>query len=135
MHTEGTFSVASFAPTPLQSATEVATALPVGVAVMEKRFVGAISGRSNTIFVSAFDAASSVGTYVALESFDGTLDGRDGTFNFAHSATTTGAERMKEFFAIVPGSGTAELAGIRGSGGMAIDPDGTHRIWFDYDLD
>ena len=94
-----------------------------------------LGARSNTIFVSAFDAAASVGTYVALESFDGALDGRGGTFNFVHSATTTGAERMEELFAIVPGSGTAELAGIRGSGGMAIDPDGTHRIWFDYDLD
>ncbi|WP_324615422.1 DUF3224 domain-containing protein [Streptomyces sp. NRRL S-920] len=39
------------------------------------------------------------------------------------------------FVVIVPGSGTGELAGITGTGGIAIDPDGTHRIWFDYDLD
>jgi hypothetical protein len=37
-------------------------------------------------------------------------------------------------FRIVPSSGTGLLAGIRGTGGMAIDADGTHRIWFDYDL-
>ncbi|MGG2465044.1 DUF3224 domain-containing protein [Streptomyces sp. RGM 3693] len=34
----------------------------------------------------------------------------------------------------VPGSGTGELVGITGVGGIAVDPDGTHRIWFDYDL-
>jgi Protein of unknown function (DUF3224) len=34
----------------------------------------------------------------------------------------------------VPSSGTAELSGITGHGGLAIDADGTHRIWFDYDL-
>ncbi|MEU7727363.1 DUF3224 domain-containing protein [Streptomyces sp. NPDC040724] len=31
-------------------------------------------------------------------------------------------------------SGTGELAGIAGAGGMAVDADGTHRIWFDYQL-
>ena len=27
-----------------------------------------------------------------------------------------------------------ELAGITGGGGMTVDADGTHRIWFDYEL-
>jgi hypothetical protein len=132
MRAEGVFTVASFAPAEIQSVTEIETSLPVGVATMEKQYSGAIDGRSTTVFVSAFDQASAVGTYVALESFEGTLEGRHGTFNFAHSASTTGGERINEFFAIVPESGTAELADIRGSGGMAIDADGTHRIWFDY---
>ncbi|WP_443065640.1 DUF3224 domain-containing protein [Streptomyces sp. NBC_00557] len=57
------------------------------------------------------------------------------SFNFAHSATTLGEDRQSEFFVIVPGSGTGELAGIIGAGGIAVDQDGTHhRIWFDYDL-
>lgn len=51
-----------------------------------------------------------------------------------HSATTSGSDRTAEFFTIVPSSGTGELAGIVGAGGMAIDADGTHRIWFDYQL-
>jgi hypothetical protein len=62
------------------------------------------------------------------------LGGREGAFNFAHSATTLGADRQGEFFIIVPGSGTGELAGITGAGGAAVDDDGTHRIWFDYEL-
>jgi hypothetical protein len=34
-----------------------------------------------------------------------------------------------------PASGTGELAGICGAGGMAVDADGTHRIWFDHELE
>lgn len=124
----------AFTPTELSPEPAVATGLPVGVSTMEKRYEGAVEGRSATLFTAAYDQSSGVGTYVAMESFEGTLDGRAGAFNFAHSATTGGTDRSEEFFTIVPTSGTGELAGIRGSGGMAIDPDGTHRIWFEYEL-
>ena len=88
----------------------------------------------STLFTAAFDQGTGVGTYVAMESFEGSVDGRAGAFNFAHSATTTGANREAEYFAIVPSSGTGALAGIRGTGGLEIEADGTHRIWFEYEL-
>ncbi|PRY01535.1 uncharacterized protein DUF3224 [Allonocardiopsis opalescens] len=112
----------------------MSTGLPVGVATMEKRFEGEVAGRSATVFTSAFDQASGVGTYVAMESFEGTLGGREGSFNFVHSASTSGSDRADEFFAVVPGSGTGGLAGISGGGGISVDADGTHRIWFEYRL-
>ena len=58
---------------------------------MEKQFEGAVAGRSATLFTAAFDQATGVGTYVAMESFEGTVDGREGAFNFVHSASTTEA--------------------------------------------
>ena len=134
MRASGTFKVVAFTPTELSPDPAVATGLPVGVSTMEKRYEGAVEGRSATLFTAAFDQSSGVGTYVAMESFEGAVDGRTGAFNFAHSATTGGTDRGEEFFTIVPTSGTGELAGIRGSGGMAIDADGTHRIWFEYEL-
>jgi hypothetical protein len=97
--------------------------------------VPCVVGHSSTLFTSAFDQATGVGTYVAMESFEGSLDGRQGAFNFAHSATTHGTDRSAEYFVIVPTSGTGELAGISGGGGLSIDEDGTHRIWFEYELD
>ncbi|WP_406830842.1 DUF3224 domain-containing protein [Pedococcus sp. KACC 23699] len=135
MRTEGTFTVESFTPAELSPAPEVVvTSAPVGVAVMLKQYTGGVSGRSTTIFTAAYDQARGAGTYVAMESFDGALDGAAGTFNFVHSATTEGGGRTHEHFAVVPGSGTAELAGIRGGGGLAVEDDGTHRVWFDYQL-
>ena len=124
----------AFAPTEVVPVPAVPTALPVGVATMEKRYQGDVEGRSATLFTSAFDQAGGVGTYVAMESFEGTIAGREGSFNFVHSATTSGSDRSGEFFLVVPGSGTGGLAGITGTGGLAVDADGTHRIRLDYEL-
>ena len=135
MITEGTFTVSGFAGVPVaQDGEPVSTALAVGVATMVKQYSGGVDGRSTTLFTSAFDPERGVGTYVAMESFEGRLDGRTGTFNFVHAASTHGADRYDEHFTVVPSSGTGELAGITGSGALAVDPDGTHRRRFDYTL-
>lgn len=102
-------------------------------ATSPKTFTGEVAGRSAPRFTSTFDRETGVGTYVATESFQGTLNGRAGTFTFAHSATH-GPRHEGDFFIIVPASGTADLAGISGTGGLTAHPDGTHHIWFDYEL-
>lgn len=134
MRTEGTFVVKSFVATEITPEPAISTGLPVGVSRMEKEFAGGVAGRAATLFTAAFDQATGVGTYVAMESFEGSLDGRTGSFNFAHAATTSGADRQDEYLTIVPSSGTDDLVGITGSGGLTVDDDGTHRIWFDYEL-
>ena len=135
MRAEGEFEVSNFTPTSVVPTLDITTGVDVGVSTMEKTYTGAVEGRSATLFTSAYDAAAGVGTYVAMESFDGSLNGAQGTFNFVHSATTGGTDRSAEHFVIVPSSGTGALSGIRGSGGLAVDSDGTHRTWFDYELD
>jgi hypothetical protein len=135
MRAEGTFTVASFLPARIDPAPlAIEVGLPVGTAVMEKTYEGEVSGRSATVFTSAFDMATGVGTYVAMETFEGRLGDRSGGFAYVHSATTTGSDRRDELFVMVPSSGTGDLAGITGSGGMAVEADDTHRIWFDYEL-
>ncbi len=134
MRANGTFSVKAFNPAAIASEPAISTALPVGVATMEKSFAGEIAGRSATLFTAAFDQATGVGTYVAMESFEGTVGELTGSFNFVHSASTSGRDRAAEYFAIVPSSGTGQLAGITGDGGLVVDPDGTHRIWLEYQI-
>lgn len=133
MRASGTFSTVTFTPTTVVPTPEVATALPVGVSTMEKIYEGEIEGRSSCVFTAAFDQSTGVGTYVAMDSFQGTLNGQDGAFVFAHSAATRGEDRDHGFFRIVECSGVGALAGITGDGGMDIDADGTHRVWFDYE--
>ena len=135
MITEGTFTVSGFAGVPIEQERPVVTALGVGVATMEKAYTGGVEGRSTTLFTSAFDPERGIGTYVAMESFEGSLAGRAGTFNFVHAASTTGDDRSAEHFLIVPSSGTGDLAGIAGSGALVVDADGTHRMRFDYTVD
>lgn len=134
MRAEGTFIVKAFNPASLTPGPTITTALPGGVAIIEKQFDGDIAGRSEAVFTSVFDQATGVGSYVAMESFEGSVDGREGAFSFVHSASTTGSDRAAEYFAIVPSSGTSQLSGIAGTGGLAIDADGTHHMWLDYEL-
>ncbi len=42
--------------------------------------------------------------------------------------------RAVELFLVVPHSGTGQLTGIRGTGSLVIDDDGTHRINLDYNF-
>jgi hypothetical protein len=135
MRTSGTFDVATFEPTDVIVEPPITTALPIGVARMEKVYDGDVRGRSATLFTAAFDQATGQGTYIALEAFEGSVDGRAGTFAYVHSATTSGADRSDEFFLVVPGSGTGELAGIRGGGSLGVEADGTHRVTLEYELD
>ena len=66
----------------------------------------------------------------AIERVTGTLAGRAGSFMLHHTATMTrGALDLR--IAVVPDSGTGELAGIDGT--MHIDiAGGTHSYRFDY---
>jgi hypothetical protein len=134
MRATATFEVKSFEPTEVVPSPEIATALPIGVARMEKSYDGAVAGRSATLFTAAFDQTTGQGTYIAMEAFEGTVDGRSGTFAYVHSATTSGSDRTDEYFLIVPGSGTGDLAGIHGRGALVVDADGTHRVELDYEL-
>ena len=129
------FTVSSFVPAEITPPpADVQTGRPVGLAIITKQFDGQITGTSVTLFTAAFDQAAGAGTYVAMESFEGTVNGMTGTLNFAHSATTTGTDRLAEFFTIVPGSGTGELDGITGTGGLRVTEDGEHTLWFDYEM-
>jgi hypothetical protein len=135
VHTTSTFTVETFEPTDL-APPDTQTGTPVGVARMVKQFRGGLEGRAESLFTSAFDPERGIGTYVAMESFSGSLDGRAGTLNIAHTATTDGGPaRLQEIVVIVPASGTGELTGVTGSGRMHIDADGTHHLDLDYELD
>ena len=111
------------------------TGLPVGISQMLKTYEGEVVGRSATLFTAAFDGERALGTYLAMESFEGSLHERSGAFVYVHSATTSGSDRTGEHFAIVPSSGAGDPASITGGGGLAVDADGTHRVWFDYELE
>lgn len=85
MRAEGTFTVASFIPAEITPPpVQVSTALAVGVATMVKAYAGKVIGRSSTLFTSAFDLGTGIGTYVAMESFEGSLGGVSGAFNYVH---------------------------------------------------
>lgn len=135
MRASGTFKVVAFTPARPPAEPTADAAPPAGFATMMKHYAGEVEGRSATRFTAAADRSDVAGSYLAVESFEGSLGEASGAFDFAYSGTDRGDGRFGESFGIVPASGTGQLAGIRGTGGMAIDADGTHRIWFEYELD
>lgn len=71
--------------------------------------------------------------YVALERITVTIGGRAGSFALLHVGTKDAAGSWAKW-PIVPGSGTGELAGIRGQGRIDIAEDGGHTFVLDYEL-
>ena len=69
MRANGTFTAKNFTPAELVPTPAASTGTPVGVAMMEKNFEGEVVGHSSTLFTAAFDQATGVGTYLAMESF------------------------------------------------------------------
>lgn len=58
--------------------------------------------------------------YTAIESFMGGLQGRSGSFALAHLGLMSGGQQDLRI-AIVPGSGSGELAGISGELALRIE--------------
>jgi len=132
---ESTFQVQDYES--VEWSPEITTGLPTGHARIRKAFTGALSGRAVAQFSYSYDGESNTGTFVALESIEATLDGRQGSFNVVHSSTVQGGAvgpSRSDYLRIVPGSGTGALKGISGDGALWVEPDGTHRIRLDYEI-
>jgi hypothetical protein len=68
--------------------------------------------------------------YVAVDRITGTLHGRKGSFILQHSGLMDRG-RSSLTVTVVPGSGTEELAGLRGSMEI-VNVDGAHSYTFNY---
>ena len=100
---------------------------------IEERFTGDIEGESP---VRALQLQHTDGSaiQVSLQRVRGTLGGRRGTF-VLQGAQRVEHGRITATWFVVPGSGTGELAGLRGEGGFAGEfgkgSEGTLDYWFE----
>ena len=99
---------------------------------IDKKFSGDLQATGKGEMLMAGSPATGSAGYVAIERVEGTLHGRRGAFALQHSATMHGGGQQLAI-AVVPDSGTGELAGLSGS--LAVDiVDGKHLYTFDYTL-
>jgi hypothetical protein len=104
---------------------------PLGRMTIDKQFHGGIDGTSKGQMLSVMTAVKGSGGYVALEQVTGSLEGRKGTFCLQHNGTMTrGTPSLA--LAVVPDSGTDQLAGLTGTMTIDIAPDGKHSYTFQY---
>ncbi len=128
-HARGTFEV-KLTPQPSDDKTEDAD---LGRMTIEKQWHGDFEGTSKGQMLTAGTGVKgSSGGYVAIEKVSGTLHGRSGSFILQHSGTMTrGAAQL--VIAVVPDSGTGQLAGLAGTMTIRI-ADGKHSYDFEYTL-
>ena len=81
---------------------------------LDKQYHGDLEATAKGEMLTAMTAVKDSAVYVAVERVSGTLHGKRGTFMMSHTGVMErGAQRLA--IAIVPDSGTDELAGIGGT--------------------
>jgi hypothetical protein len=99
---------------------------------LHKVFEGALAGEAHGQMLATRTSTPGSAGYVALDRFEGALDGRSGGFSLQHSGTMDrGSPSLS--ITVVPDSGTGELAGLQGTLGIRIE-DGAHFYDFDYQI-
>lgn len=101
-------------------------------ASVTQAFEGDLSGSSSVESLS-FYRPDQTAEIVGLQRFEGTLDGRRGTFVLRGESTFDGTE-ARGTVTVVPGSGTGELEGLSGTGSWSAmsGPEGT--LTLEYEL-
>jgi hypothetical protein len=100
---------------------------------VQRRFEGDLAGESTADVLIARGAPDRLG-YVATDRFTGRVGDRTGSFLFQHGGTIDRGQ-LTPFGYVVPGSGTGELAGIRGTVKIEFIPPSTHALTLVYDFD
>ena len=95
-----------------------------------KIWTGEIAGTSRGLMLSAGDPSSGDAGYVALETFDGTIDGQHGTVALQQFGTMRHGDTVLRYD-LVPGSGTGGLVGISGTIELLVT-EGTHQVLLRY---
>lgn len=109
----------------------------LGRATVKKEFTGDLTGESVAELLMCqanpddFNAGAG---YVAMERVAGQLGGRTGTFVFQHGGLSGSGSAPYTFGQIIPGTGTGELVGLRGTVEINVTPEG-HLITLDYTFD
>lgn len=90
-----------------------------------KTWSGGMEGTSQGLMLSVGDPSKGTAGYVALERFEGTIEGRHGALVFQQFGTMAEGADATLYYMIGPGSGTEQLAGALGE--VVIDIiDGVH---------
>jgi hypothetical protein len=129
-HATGTITVRTYEPSPYDQPAEGPALVRIHV---EEDFSGDIEGAGVAQFLQA-QVSEDAASFVGIERVSGSIAGRTGTFVLQDQGTLTGT-RVTGRWSVVPGSGTGQLAGLRGDGGFTAElgqgADITLDYWFE----
>lgn len=97
---------------------------------VEETFSGDIAGDGVVEFLQAARADGSA-SFVGIERITGSISGRQGSFLLQDAGTVEGDVVSGEWF-VIPGSGTGQLGGLRGTGGFRANLGEGAEVLLDY---
>lgn len=102
---------------------------------IEYRFTGDIEGDAKLEYLMVYHSETST-SFVGYEQVVGQIAERSGSFVLQHTGTVDDVAAQVSW-SVVTGSGTGDLAGLRGSGGfVAVHEDaGNAKYTLDYDIE
>jgi hypothetical protein len=100
---------------------------------VEEEFSGDISGTGVVEFLQAAPA-SGPASFAGIERVTGELAGRSGTFLLQDQGVVEENVVSGQWF-VIPGSGTGDLAGLRGEGGFRAELGKNADVYLDYWFD
>jgi hypothetical protein len=115
-----------------EAMSAVAADSGIGRMSLNKHYQGALQAEGKGEMLAYMDRALGSGVYVAVERVTGAVQGRSGSFLLHHTGIMT-RNAPSLAVAVVPDSGSGELAGLRGTLNIRIE-DGKHYYDFDYTL-
>ena len=127
-HAAGTIEVTGWVPSPYDELDGESTLVRIDVTEL---FHGDIEGEGRAQLLQALRPDGSA-SFVGHERVTATLAGRTGTFVFEDAGTLDGDGRVAGTWFVVAGSGTGELAGLRGEGSFAASLGQHATIALDY---
>ncbi|WP_405015859.1 DUF3224 domain-containing protein [Kitasatospora sp. NBC_00070] len=131
--TTGRFTFANWEERPV-TPTEASPRL--AHASVTNAFDGGIEAATTTCEYAIVYVTEKTGTFAGMEVLVGSLDGCQGAFALEERGSFDADGTVRCTFAVVPGSGTGELTGLRGTGRFTVEPGAPSVPYtFDYDLD
>ncbi len=100
--------------------------------VVTQSYRGAMIGRSSVEYLMVHHPDHSA-TFVGIEHFSGTIQGRPGTCLFQHAGSFQGRAALSRW-TVIPGSGTDGLKGIAGNGSFVVGLHGDATVIFEPDF-
>ncbi|MBB5937103.1 DUF3224 domain-containing protein [Streptomyces zagrosensis] len=116
-HTTGHFTYANWEE---RAITAEEASPKLAHACVTNTFVGGIEAADTTCEYTIVYATDETGTYTGMEVLAGRLDGRKGTFVVEERGGFDAEGTVRCTFEVVPGTGTEELTGLRGTGSFTV---------------
>jgi hypothetical protein len=129
-HATGTFDGKTWDEKPY---SEVDGGAKLSRASVTNAFHGDIEGEGTLEYLLIYRDDGSA-SFVGVERVVGRVGGRLGSFVLQHGGTYEGGTAKATWF-VVPGSGTGDLRGLRGEGGLVAQHGPSASYTLDYDFD